>query len=358
MVTPTGSRATQTVQTSAPEYASFYIYWQQRTRRWQRAPYNLPLSYDYEEGRCDRGGSLISVLGTPPYDAQHIPRAFYDATWFSQMNNRSYENLRGKVYDRVGAGVDFVEYRQGMDMITRAGGTIVRAANQVRHGNFLGAARTLRTHVVPPNVSTRKSFANNWLEFHFGWSPLMGDIHDACEVLNNPLKRFCRTSAVAKDVKIWRQNVNSGAVTDYRQNAATLVYRQGLTVKSIDNIGLHGLDQFGILNPAVLAWELVPFSFVVDWFVGVGDFLQSLTDYAGMTLESTYTSFVLHCYNWGTILPNPGYTGTPRSYAAQGVWMQRRPGLAGPNLALKQFKLPSKERAATAVSLVIQQFSR
>jgi hypothetical protein len=30
------------------------------------------------------------------------------------------------------------------------------------------------------------------------------------------------------------------------------------------------------LNPVSIAWELMPFSFVVDWFMNVGDYLRNL----------------------------------------------------------------------------------
>lgn len=39
---------------------------------------------------------------------------------------------------------------------------------------------------------------------------------------------------------------------------------------------LSTAQQLGLTNPAQLAWELVPFSFVVDWFIPVGDFFAQL----------------------------------------------------------------------------------
>jgi len=39
----------------------------------------------------------------------------------------------------------------------------------------------------------------------------------------------------------------------------------------------------GLINPAEVAWELTPWSFVVDWFIPVGNFLEALTARAGVT---------------------------------------------------------------------------
>jgi len=44
----------------------------------------------------------------------------------------------------------------------------------------------------------------------------------------------------------------------------------------VDDTRLANLDDWGITNPALLAWELVPYSFVVDWFYPVGDWLSQV----------------------------------------------------------------------------------
>ena len=45
-------------------------------------------------------------------------------------------------------------------------------------------------------------------------------------------------------------------------------------------------NQLGLVNPASVAWELIPFSFLVDWFLPVGKFLESYTDTVGMQLDN------------------------------------------------------------------------
>jgi hypothetical protein len=45
--------------------------------------------------------------------------------------------------------------------------------------------------------------------------------------------------------------------------------------------GLQTLQQLGITNPVGLIWELIPYSFIVDWFVPIGDYLSSLDRFLG-----------------------------------------------------------------------------
>jgi len=42
---------------------------------------------------------------------------------------------------------------------------------------------------------------------------------------------------------------------------------------------LHNRARWSSLNPVAIGWELVPYSFVVDWFIDVGSYLRDLETY-------------------------------------------------------------------------------
>ena len=46
--------------------------------------------------------------------------------------------------------------------------------------------------------------------------------------------------------------------------------------------GARAFNQLGLLNPVSLAWELVPWSFVVDWVLPIGSVLSALSAPAGL----------------------------------------------------------------------------
>ena len=53
---------------------------------------------------------------------------------------------------------------------------------------------------------------------------------------------------------------------------------RGVTVRldySMDNPALAAAGALGLTNPLQLAWELLPFSFVADWFVPIGAYLSA-----------------------------------------------------------------------------------
>lgn len=334
-----------------------YTLWDSKHRYRQQKPFNLNLPYHHYIGKT-RFSIVGDGLGSQSWGAD-----VYPPTWspnYTETANRSYEKLRGSLYSSAGLGVNFVEFGQASSMISSAASTLMVAARHVRRGNFVSAMHTLKMKYLPARVSSSKSFASNWLEFHFGWVPLVHDIYDACDVVNNPVKSFHfekgkasrveDTSAILWDYYAW---------TIHTRVLARISSVQGARVKAITNAGLHSLEQFGLLNPASLAWEVVPFSFVVDWFVNVGDFLRSFSDFAGMSLDSTFHTDTVKAQAVGWYVHKaPYHVYAPRSWGIDYVETSRVTSLSGVDLEVKKLKLPSLSRAATAVSLVVQQLKR
>ncbi|DAD51694.1 TPA_asm: maturation protein [ssRNA phage Esthiorhiza.4_19] len=339
-------------------YGYSYVYREWR-RKWQKLPYTLPLDYYNHVSFANRWPIAPNFPDpVPPYSATTLVAAFTNTNLYNLARNKAYEALKGKVYTDAQLGVDFVEYRQALGMMASSATTLINVARKIRRGDFLGAKHALGMKILPKDVSIRKSFANNWLEFHFGWEPLVRDIYDAAEVMNNPLKAFSRARGAGSNVDTGsysEHNVNYNRSEFWRRSYYAV---QGLTVDRITNSTLHALDQFGVINPVEIAWELVPFSFVVDWFVNVGQVLNSYSDYAGMQLRDTWNSVLFRLQIAGNLRPYPG-SGYPGKcdWTGNVVRMDRQEALGSPVFAMKQLRLPSKVRAATAMSLLVQVLS-
>jgi hypothetical protein len=243
-------------------------------------------------------------------------------------------------------------------MMTHRLSTTLKAAREIKSLRFGDAAKTLNMAFVPKGVRPRRAWAGNFLEYHFGWEPLIKDIYECAEIVHNPVKTFNMAKGTARDVTFGKWKNNLGSVTNKGSWMAKHSNKCGARVRTISNGNLHSLEQFGVLNPLVLAWEAVPFSFVVDWFANVGDVLRSLTDFAGMTLENQYTLFVLHSFEAGDVHLNPGFPDDPlhppRIFSAEGLYIHREVGLYGPSLSFKSLRLPSATRAITASALLTQ----
>lgn len=355
----------QFTTTSSGYSGGWNVSYEYRVRSRQKFPIDRPTYYHAVRGRLSPSIGSSNSLGSPTYNAQTISSLpEYDSNMDNSTIARAYEKFKGQVYDQAQLGVDFAEYRQSLDMIKRSASTLLKFTHELKRANLPGAARALGMFIVPPRSDVRKSWANNFLEYHFGWSPLLGDIHDALKVLNDPVKNF--TSARGR-ASSWKQfsvssQLPTSAVWSSDKRFSFYSCQQGGHVTAITNRGLHTLDQFGVLNPLSVAWELVPFSFVVDWFANVGQVLASFSDFAGMTLGGTYWGRKIVNTDVGFTYYRPTYVGVhdaiPMTWTASSVWVDRNLGLSLPVFSVKKLTLPSSTRATTAVALLFQQLRK
>jgi hypothetical protein len=121
-----------------------------------------------------------------------------------------------------------------------------------------------------------------WLEGRYGWRPFVGDVVNHIEALRSgerPLRYSARRTVPGETLEpdIY---IGKYATSTYfwfnKTDKVKAVYkcRVGQTVDySVDL--KTGAVQFGAYDPIGTAWDLVPFSFVVDWFINLGDVLKS-----------------------------------------------------------------------------------
>ncbi len=303
----------------------------------------------------------------------HVPEPLLsDAS--TVVANRAYEKLRGMV-SNAQAGVNIVEYRQARDMFTKRGKDFLEIVLLLLRGKFATAGRKLgcnffngkpprrnRSKWVLPDFTkkTNISLSNLWLEWHFGVSPLISDCQDAAKVLTDPIPSTRVRGRAQEFVRFTNKTVDNANPGTYQKDTwvTRVRYQQGADIGITNpNVALAG--QLGLLNPASLLWEIVPFSFVVDWFVNVGDWLQGFSDFAGMTLRMACRSrhvWTFHDFEWNSA----PLGGTPHFGYRKGkcVQLDRAVGISAPTLSVRPLKLPSLSRALTSWSLLSQLLQR
>jgi hypothetical protein len=116
---------------------------------------------------------------------------------------------------------------------------------------------------------------------------------------------------------------------------------------------LYLLSQLGLANPAAVAWELVPFSFVVDWFTDAGTFINSFTDFLGCSVTNSYQVHILKFedHQVYTYAGAPGPPATVSGWAAARGTTIIRPV---PNTNFRANLGNSINRAANALALATQ----
>lgn len=246
-------------------------------------------------------------------------------------------------------GTTLAEWRQSEDMIVRRATQIIKSMKCVRRADFIGAAQALGCKKPPGLKQWRrypKGASNVWLEYHFGWSPLIGDIYDAVNVLQSPRpsNRFFGKGGYQDREVIVRGQYDWSY--DMQMSAKVMIS----SWVEVSNPNLHRANQLGLVNPVGLAWELVPFSFVVDWFLPVGKFIDSFSDQLGYSVKKPSTATLLKAEN------NDVYKqfSAPSLSACKASAFHRVLGVPPYYFRPPPFKGFSLSRGATAIALLLQ----
>lgn len=277
----------------------------------QKKPYNLNLPYTFQRDVTWRAAKYSDALGVG-YRNQGVGFSPYQMRSFSTRDASDYATARAQFANRIAGkfasewrsdaslGASLAESRQAWSMMYNRIKQVSGFVLALKRFDFVKAARVLGVLKSPEyralsqgNKLRRgsRSFANNYLEFHFGWSPLVGDLHNAMKVLESeiPLGHYSIGSAPPAFSRLWQSENSSN-----RYAAEHLVRFRGRVGADIrvSNPNLYLLSSLGLTNPASVAWEVVPFSFVVDWFYGVSRFIESYSTYHGITVENPYYTVV------------------------------------------------------------------
>lgn len=227
---------------------------------------------------------------------KHLPRGLFlgspstTSEFRSKLGSAAYARAYGKFREaawgdaQASLAVDLAESKQSLLMLTSTLSRMVKATVAIKRCRFGEAAHHLATS-MPQNVSTRRTFADNWLAYRLGWIPMFGSIDSCLQVIDNPLKydfRFIRGSSQLPFV----YNMHKKEWSYWHAISTSGVYRVVIKASvQVTDPSLARLNQFGLLNPLEVIWELVPFSFLVDRIVKVGDYLSSFDDFVGLSFK-------------------------------------------------------------------------
>lgn len=184
--------------------------------------------------------------------------------------------LRVNLYDLYRTRIE------SANMVVKTANKLIHAYRLLKKGKWRQFCRTLGITAKRPRKAEHQNIPALWLEYSYGWSPLLGDLYT---MLSEP---FTVPSAFVR--KVVRETVPYTGIfedTFGRMHLSGTIQCRGVAVGlvEVDVPAMHALTQYGILNPTAVAWEAVPFSFVVDWFAPIGDFLQSLGALNGLKFK-------------------------------------------------------------------------
>lgn len=135
------------------------------------------------------------------------------------------------------------------------------------------------------NRSKVKAAANNWLEFQFGVLPTIHSVQDAYRVVGQRL---------SSNNQLLRLSTSSQRVARMRTSTEGHKYYGMFNVKD-EYLSLRYYskkDTFNLLlntNLVEAKWDMIPYSFLIDWFVPIGDYISQFGSLAHTTSDGCDT---------------------------------------------------------------------
>lgn len=162
--------------------------------------------------------------------------------------------------------------------------SVERGLRRWQKGLALRHPSTYRPRRTPKGLGRRiaqssSAAANGWLEYTYGVKPLINDIHDVAENIVGMARNCDAIKVVGSAVINDRATLSAGTFLGIPITGERVTY-EGF-VQVMFKVRLRpaydvDLAAWSSLNPVSVAWELMPYSFVIDWVFDVGSYLRNL----------------------------------------------------------------------------------
>lgn len=199
---------------------------------------------------------------------------------YPALEARSYAKFRGKLYKgSASLGVTAASYKQSREMITDRYGQLMTKAGSLEEKLF-------RHHRTGTRRKKVRVIADAHLEIIFGWTPLLGDIQSAARsVIQKAEPLVWLKSSAKSEPLVNREAVAFANGVCWINGTSEFRVVRAATVR-VTNPNKWLSERAGLLNVGAVAWDLVPWSFVVNMFVNTGQLVNSITDFVGLEFSN------------------------------------------------------------------------
>lgn len=236
--------------------------------------------------------AFYSSMTGIPYSS---PRSLFTANDEIRLVNKLREKMQGSDFNM---SVFLGEGHQTVKMLGDSAIRIAKAGYFAKRGDVRGAARALfegtsrgplnKRHQWDPASRSDNRFlnfksdarntANIWLEIQYGWRPLISDAESSAQALAHHLSVPAQTTYRAKikrGVIDTGTNPYPGGPANYGYIWQKMHVGHQRNIKAILTETPSIYAKLGLLDPELVAWELLPFSFVADWFIPISQWMEA-----------------------------------------------------------------------------------
>lgn len=277
-------------------------------------------------GQATYTGRFVPYTFYGPDDLGDSERMLYDPLYpsFVNLSSAGMQALGNRAYAKLRPQVAGASLTQAIWELRDVPGSLKGSA-QFFHNMWQGFLKTKPVSVqraLRDAVAIPKDVSDEFVNYQFGWKPFVGDVVNTCAKIIDldktiqdnmasngqyQKRRFSEPPSVEEDVVFSGDAVEAPYV--YPSLGSTYLLSQAYTIKRVKysrlwytgsfwtyfpefdpamRSGFDSLDSAnriisslgGGINPTML-YRIMPWTWLVDWFTGLGDLVQRLQDSAG-----------------------------------------------------------------------------
>lgn len=280
--------------------------------------YSFPCAY-YRTGGTSTIRSIIgtsnptsgATYGYAPNDSLFISNLTGAPSVSTNLKNRAVTEAMNKLQQKkVDLGAALAELRPTVNGLAEIGLKLANLVWAIRKGHWEHARQIL----FGPRGLTPSDAGQAWLAWQYGIKPLMMDAHGLMEAFH---KGILEKDLIVKVTRTVREDstplfVPTGPWTWAKQEGFVEDLVKVVIYGKISDAWKASAGSWGLSNPASAIWEGLGWSFLVDWLLPLGNFLDAM----GATVGLSFLGGSMTTRKYAVLT----YTVWPLVSGSVGVW--------------------------------------
>lgn len=246
------------------------------------------------ERRILRGTPIPGEITMRGYGLVREQRGHFMDTWSAWNDltaglNPSLDNVRNRAVTEALADLQDRKVNLGVYLaeVVKSADTIAGYAAEL--WSLALAAKRGRLRQQLKHQYNLNDIPSQYLRWKYGVQPLAADLYNQMELFKTrasdrmSLHSFSSASesySTSDDTRFW-EDVNHNVKLSARCGIFATVESEFIATAT----------RLGLADPMTIGWELVPYSFVVDWAMPVGNFLLALSARQGLRFDGGFISY-------------------------------------------------------------------
>lgn len=184
-----------------------------------------------------------------------------------RLQSKLVEQVKGHKFNLA---VDLAQAHQLVNMCSSSLLHLGRSLRYLKRGDISSALRELGVKGKNSKLKS-KDVSGRWLEIQYGWMPFLSSCYESAKAFEELSKG--RSTRVVATVAKWQVVNRSASPSNYTSLGVSKMSKR-IVCELTEELSLA--RSLGLTDPLSVLWEITPYSFVADWFIPIGSYLDNL----------------------------------------------------------------------------------